>query len=78
MCGIVHGFHHTLTKFSMGTIGVICETTFSTFIRGYHVYYDERTAVLDEILSCCHDLTTIHYPFAIKVMKAGSTVGHLP
>ena len=77
MHSIVHGFHHTLTKFSMATVGVICETTFSTFIRGYHVYYDEWTAVLDEMLSCCHDLTNIHDLFTMKVMKAGSTVGHL-
>ena len=65
-------------KFSMATIRVICETTFSTCIRGYHVYHDEWTPVLDETLSCCHDFTNVHDPFAVKVMKAGSTVGHLP
>ena len=65
-------------KFSMATIRVICETTLSTCIRGYHVYQDEWTPVLDETLSCCHDLTNIHDPFAVKVMKTGSIAGHLP
>ena len=27
--------------------------------------------VLDEVLSCCHDLTNVHDPFAMKVMKVG-------
>ena len=65
-------------KFSMATIGVICETMFSTCIRGYHVYQDEWTPVLDVTLSCCCDLTNVYDPFAMKVMKAGSTVGYLP
>ena len=64
-------------KFSMATIGVICETMFSTCIRGHHVYQDEWTPVLDATLSSCCDLTNVYDPFAMKVMKAGSTVGHL-
>ena len=34
--------------------------------------------MLDETLSCCCELAKLHDPFAVKVMKAGSTVGHLP
>ena len=62
----------------MAAIGVISETTFSTCIRGYHVHQEEWTPVLDEMLSCYCEFANVHDPFAIKVMKAGSTVGHLP
>ena len=62
----------------MAAFGVICETTFSTCIRGYHVYQEEWTPVLDEMLSCCREFANVHDPFAVKVMKAGSTVGQLP
>ena len=41
------------------------------------MYQDEWTPVLDVTLSCYYDLTNVHDPFAMKVMKAGSTVGHL-
>ena len=41
------------------------------------MYQDEWTPVLHETLSCCRELANIHDPFAAKVMKAGSTVGHL-
>ena len=59
----------------MAAFGVICETTFSTCIRGYRVYQEEWTPVLDKMLSCCCEFANVH-PFAVKVMKAGSTVGH--
>ena len=62
----------------MATIGVISENTFSTCIRGYQVYQDEWTPMLDETLSCCRELTNVHDPFAVKVMKADAYVGHLP
>ena len=42
------------------------------------MYQDECTPVLDEKLLCCRDLTNVYDPFAVKVIKAGSTVGHLP
>ena len=42
------------------------------------MYQDEWTPVLDATLLCCCDLTNVHDPFVIKVMIAGSTVGHLP
>ena len=58
---------------SMAAIGVLCETTFSTCIRGYHVYQDEWTPILDETLSCCRELANVRDPFAVKVMKADAT-----
>ena len=33
--------------------------------------------MLDEMLLCCCKLTNVHYPFAVKVMKAGAIVSHL-
>ena len=62
----------------MAAIGVISETTFSTCMKGYHVYQEEWTPVLDEMLLCCREFANVHDPFAVKVVKAGSTVGHLP
>ena len=62
----------------MAATGVICEATFNTCVRGYHIYQDEWTPVLDETLSCCRELANIHDHFAVKVMKAGAIVGHLP
>ena len=61
----------------MAAIGVICETTFSTCVRGYHVYQGEWTPMLDKTLSCCHELANMHDPFAVKVMKADAIVGHI-
>ena len=70
---ITRGYSHGT---SMATIEVICETTFSTCIRGDHVYQDEwRMPMLDETLLCCHELANVHDPFPIKVMKADTTVG---
>jgi len=64
----------------MAAIGVICETTFSMHmcVRGFHMYQDEWTPMLHETLSCCRELANVHNPFAIKVMKVGAIVGHLP
>ena len=58
--------------------GVICEVTFNMCVRGYHIYQDEWMPEMGETLSCCRELANIHDPFAIKVMKAGAIVGHLP
>ena len=52
----------------MAAFGVICETTFSTCIRGYHVYQEEWTPVLDEMLSCCREFANVHDSFAVKVV----------
>ena len=41
------------------------------------MYQDKWTSALDKTLSHCHELANVHHPFAIKVMKAGSTVGYL-
>ena len=47
-------------------------------IRGYHVYQSVWTPVLDEILVCDREIANRHDPFAIKVLKSGAIVGHLP
>ena len=54
------------------------ETVYDTCVRGYHVYQEVWVPVMDETLSCCREVGNPHYPFAVKVMKAGMTVGHLP
>ena len=72
---MTHGFY---IGTNMAATGVICETKFNTCVRGYHVYQDEWMPVLDEMLSCFHELANVHDPFAVKVMKAGVIAGHLP
>ena len=49
----------------MAATGVICEVTFNTCIKGYHIYQDEWTPVLDEMLSCCSELANIHDPYPL-------------
>ena len=68
----------------MAAIKVIYETTFSTCIRRHHVYQKTSRvsrgmdASAREMLSCCHKFANVYDPFAVKVIKAGNTVGHLP
>ena len=47
-------------------------------MKPHHVYQEEWKPVLDEMLLCHHEFANVHDPFAVKVMKAGNTVGHLP
>jgi len=54
------------------------ETVYDTCVRGYHVYQEVWVPAMDETLSCCREVGNPHDPFAVKVMKAGMTVGHLP
>ena len=58
----------------MAAIGMIYETTFSTCIRGYYLYQEERTPMLYEMFPCYREFASVHDPFATKVMKAGSPV----
>ena len=62
----------------MAAIGGLFETVFHTCVRGYHVYQDVWVPATDEMLSCCREVGNPHDPFAVKVTKAGITVGHLP
>lgn len=37
-----------------------------------------RQCYVDDTLLCYHELANVHNPFAVKVIKAKSIVGHLP
>ena len=41
-------------------------------------YQEVWVPVIDKTLSCCREVGNPHDPFAVKVIKAGTTVGHLP
>ena len=56
------------------------ESTFSVeaMIRGYHVYKDIWTAVVNEQLRCQREPYNTSDPFAVAVVKDDTTVGHVP
>ena len=56
----------------------VFEAAYDTCVRGYHVYQDVWVPVMDEMFSCFREDGNPHDPFAMKVTKAGITVGHLP
>lgn len=56
----------------------VLEVLFSSCVRGFHVYQDRWTPVLDETLVCQREIENPHDPFAVKVTKSGNIVGHLP
>ena len=43
--------------------------SFSTVIRGFHVYKDVWEPQTDEILTCVRETTNLHDPFAVAVTK---------
>lgn len=55
-------------------------TTFSiqSMVRGYHVYQATWSAVIGEELNCIHEEGNVSDPFAVAVVRAGVTVGHVP
>ena len=53
------------------------ETKFCACIRGYHVYQNDWNPALGEVLQCSREVRNAHDPYAVKVIKAGNTVGHL-
>ena len=56
----------------------LSETKFRTCVRGYHVYQNDWNLALGEVLQCSREVGNAHNPYAVKVMKAGTTIGHLP
>ena len=56
------------------------ESTISVeaMIRGYHVYKDIWTAVINEQLRCQREPYNTADPFAVAVVKDDTTVGHVP
>lgn len=47
-------------------------------IRGYHIYKDIWTPVIDEELQCRREPANIIDRYAVAVLKSGTIVGHLP
>ena len=54
------------------------EVTMEAMIRGYHVYCDVWSAVVDEKLACKRKPFNASDPFAVAVVKGETTVGHVP
>ena len=54
------------------------EFRFTSCIRGFHVYEGARTPTHHEILQCSREEGNVQDPYAVKVMKLGIVVGHLP
>ena len=47
-------------------------------VRGYHVYIDVWDASIGEELDCHREPNNAKDPYAVKVVKSGVVVGHLP
>ena len=47
-------------------------------MRGHHIYKEVWTPVTGEILTCARETVNLHDHFAVKVLRAGVIVGHLP
>ena len=53
------------------------EVTMEAMIRGYHVYSDVWSAVVEE-LACKQKPFNTSDPFAVAVVKNDTTVDHIP
>ena len=51
---------------------------FNCFITGYHVYKDIWTPRIQEELTCEREPGNQHDEHAVKVLKDGENVGHIP
>ena len=54
------------------------EFRFTSCVRGFHVYESAWAPIYHEILQCSREDGNVHDPYAVKVMKLGGVVGHLP
>ena len=56
------------------------ESAFSVeaMVRGYHIYRDIWTAIVNEELRCRGELFNAADPFAVTVVKEDTTVGDVP
>jgi hypothetical protein len=59
---------------------MVDESTFSVeaMIRGYHIYKDVWTAIMDEELCCRREPFNTADPFAVAVVREDTVVGHVP
>ena len=55
-----------------------CIFQFYCFITGHHVYKDIRTPCIQEELTCEREPGNQHDEHAVKVLKDGEIVGHIP
>ena len=54
------------------------KVTMEAMIRGYHVYRDVWSAVVDEELACKREPFNASDLFAVAVVKSATTAGHIP
>ena len=54
------------------------EVTMEVMIRGYHVYRDIWSAIIDEELACKREPFNTSDPFAVAVVKGETMVRHVP
>ena len=47
-------------------------------VRGQHIYKEIWTPVTGGVLACARETVNLHDHFAVKVLRAGVIVGHLP
>ncbi len=52
--------------------------SFSSAVRGYHVYRDIWHAAEGEVLPCSRELHNLRDPFAVAIQKDSMIVGHVP
>ncbi len=49
-----------------------------TVVRGFHVYKEVWDAAVGEELPCRKDVGNSHDPYAVAMVRASTTVGHVP
>jgi hypothetical protein len=54
------------------------EFTFSSCIRGFHIYRDIWRPKIDELLQCTQDIGNQNDKHAVAVLHKGTIVGHVP
>jgi len=47
-------------------------------VRGYHVYKDNWSAGIGEVLSCAKECGNRKDPYAVAIKREDSIVGHVP
>ena len=49
--------------------GALMEMKHRSCVRGYHVYHNDWTPLLGEILKCFHEVSNVYNLFAIKSLR---------
>ena len=66
------------TQSSTNTRVIMYTVKLNSCVRGYHVYKENWTAGIGEVLSCARDRGNREDPYAVAIKKEGSVVGHVP